>query len=309
MASDHHERLFILAFDHRTSLQEQMFGIRGRAPDAEEQARLADAKLLIWEGFGAAAAPGLPEGAGVLVDEETGAAAARAAASAGAVLAMPVERSGAGPFDFAYGDDFPAHVEAFRPDLVKALVRWNPDDEPVVKQLQGGRLRRLADWLRPRPPRFLLELLVPPTRRQLALVGGRRADYDSHLRPGLMLEAIYEIQEAGVEPDLWKIEGIDAGEDCALVARLLRREGRDGVGALVLGRGADRGRVEHWVRTAAAAPGYAGFAIGRTIWWEAVEGWRDGARSRAQAAEAIAAAYRHLVHVYQEAAGPTPPAR
>lgn len=306
----HHPELFILALDHRGSLKEQMFGIRGREADGAELRRLAEAKFLIWEGFQAALAGGLAAStAGVLVDEELGAAVARAAAAEGVTLVMPVERSGGDVFDFEYGEDFGAHLDAFRPDFVKALVRWNPDDDPAVKQVQAGRLRRLADWLRPRGYRFLLELLVPPSARRLALVGGRAAHYDSRLRPVAMLDAIYEIREAGIEPDAWKIEGVDAVEDCELIARLIRADGRETVGALVLGRGADRERAEHWVRTAAGVPGYAGFAIGRTIWWEAVEGWRDGTLSRPAAVEAIAAAYRRFVSVYEEAARRRPPAR
>ena len=310
MASGHHHKLFILALDHRGSLKEQMFGIRGRAPDRAELARLADAKLLVWEGFRAALAGGVPPGnAGVLVDEELGAAVAREAPSAGVVLVMPVEKSGEGPFDFEYGEDFGTHLEAFHPRFAKALVRWNPDDDPAVKRLQAGRLRRLGEWLGAHGHRFLFELLVPPSPRQLARAGGRSAEYDTRLRPGLMLESVREIQDARIEPDAWKIEGIDTREGCELLARLIRREGRDPVGALVLGRGADRARVEHWVRTAAGVPGYAGFAIGRTIWWEGVEGWKDGILGRSEAVASIAAAYRHFVDVYEEAARPSPPAR
>ena len=296
-------KLFILAFDHRGSFKEKMFGIRGRQPDADERARLEDAKLLVWEGLRSALGAGVPaDAAGVLVDEEMGAEVARAAAAAGVRLAMPVEKSGRDVFDFEFGDDFGTHVEAFNPDFAKVLVRWNPDDEPAVKREQAERLRRLGEWLHARGRKYLFELLIPPTERQLALVGGEVGDYDVHLRPGLTLEAVYEIQEAGIEPDVWKLEGMDHRDGCRLVAGLTRRAGRNGVRAVVLGRGADRSRVAHWLRTAAGVPGYVGFAIGRTIWWDAVQGWKNGTLTRPQAVEAIAAAYRHFVDVYQEAA-------
>jgi len=296
-------RLFILAADHRASLKEKMFGIIGREADAEEQARLNDTKLLVWEGFRRGVAEGIPATeAGVLVDEETAAQVARAATAAGVLLAMPVERSGQDVFDFEFGEDFGSHIEDFNPDFTKVLVRWNPEDDPAVEQEQSERLRRLGEWLRARGRKYLFELLVLPTGRQLTLVGGNRADYDAHLRPALMLEAIFEIQEAGIEPDVWKIEGIDSREDCELISRLIRRDGRDGVKAVVLGRGADEDQVEHWVRTGAGVPGYAGFAIGRTIWWDATAGWNNGTLSRLQAVEAIAATYRHFVDVYEEAA-------
>jgi len=297
-------RLFILAADHRGSLKKKMFGISGREATAEEQARLNEAKLVVWEGFRQAVAEGIPSSeAGVLVDEETAAGVARAATAAGVLLAMPVEKSGQDTFDFEFGEGFASHIEDFNPDFTKVLVRWNPEDDPAVKQEQGERLRRLGEWLHARGRKYLFELLVLPTKRQLALVGGNGADYDAHLRPALMLDVIYEIQEAGIEPDVWKIEGIDGREDCELISRLIRRDGRDGVKAVVLGRGADEAKVEHWVRTGAGVPGYVGFAIGRTIWWDAVQAWKEGTLSRAQAVEAIATIYRHFVDVYEEAAG------
>ena len=237
-----------------------------------------------------------------MAEEKPAAGVPRHAAAGGVLLAMPVECSGQDVFDFEFGESFGAHIEDFNPQFTKVLVRWNPEDDPAVKQRQGERLRRLGDWLRARGRKCLFELLVLPTARQLALVGGDRADYDVHLRPALMLEAIYEIQEEGTEPDVWKIEGIENRRACVRISRLIRRDGRGAVKAVVLGRGADEAQVEHWVRTAAGVPGYAGFAIGRTIWWDAAAGWNNGTLSRMQAVEAIAASYRHFVDVYQEAA-------
>ena len=309
MSLGYHGKLFILALDHRGSFKEQMFGISGRTPTPAEQAQLAAAKGLIWEGLQAALAAGAPrDAAGVLVDEEMGAAVARAAKDQGVMLAMAVEKSGQEVFDFEYGEDFGAHLEAFAPDFTKALVRWNPADDPQVKELQAGRLRRLGAWLQEKGGKYLFELLVPATPRQLALVGGDAAAYDAHVRPHLMLEAIYEIQEAFIEPDVWKIEGVDAAEDCALIAALARRDGRGDVKAVVLGRGADETRVEHWVRSAAGVPGYGGFAIGRTIWWDAVKAWKEGIMARAEAARTIGSAYLKYIDVY-EGAGRQAPSR
>ena len=295
--------LFILAFDHRGSFRKKMFGISGREATPDEERRLKDGKRLIWEGLLAALEAGAPSrAAGVLVDEEMGADVARAAGEAGLILAMPVEKSGQDVFDFEYGNDFGAHIEAFDPAFAKVLVRWNPDDDPSIKALQGERLKSLGDWLHANGRRFLFELLVPPSDRQLALAGGS-ADYDSFVRPYLMLEVIDELQRAGVEPDVWKIEGIDSGDDCRLVANLTRSGGRAGVKVVVLGRGADEPKVEHWVRTGAPIDGYIGFAIGRTIWWAGVEAWKDGKMTRSEAARAIAGSYRRFIDIYQQAAG------
>ncbi len=297
-------KLFILAFDHRGSFKKKMFGIDGREPTTDEQARLSEAKRLVWEGLKAAVDAGAsPESAGVLVDEEMGADIAREAKEHGFTLAMPVEASGQPVFDFEYGDRFGDHIEDFDPTFAKVLVRWNPDDDADTRQIQGERLKRLGDWLHEHDRKYLFELLVPATKRQLALVGGSSADYDSHVRPYLMLEVIQQIHEAGVEPDVWKIEGIDTRQDCELVSRLVRSDGRDGVKAVVLGRGADDAKVAHWLQMGAPVDGYIGFAIGRTIWWAGVEGWKDGAMDRDQAIALIADTYRRFIDVYEQAAG------
>ncbi len=297
-------KLFILAFDHRGSFKKKMFGIDGREPTADEQDRLNDGKRLVWEGLKAAVEAGASaESAGVLVDEEMGADIAREAKERGFTLAMPVEKSGQPVFDFEYGDQFGDHIEDFDPVFAKVLVRWNPDDDAQIRQVQGERLKRLGDWLHERDRKYLFELLVPASKHQLALVGGDSGDYDSHVRPYLMLEVIQEIQEAGVEPDVWKIEGIDTQADCELVSRLVRRDGRDGVRAVVLGRGADDAKVAHWLQMGAPVDGYVGFAIGRTIWWAGVEAWKDGTMDRDQATALIADTYRKFIDVYEKAAG------
>jgi myo-inositol catabolism protein IolC len=217
------------------------------------------------------------------------------------VLAMPVEKSGQDEFDFEYGEDFGAHIEAFDPDFAKVLVRFNPEGDREMNGRQVERLRRLADWLHERDRKFLFELLVPAEDAQLAKVGGDSGRYDAELRPELMRRTIEELQNAGVEADIWKIEGIDTQEDCEKIAATSRRGGRDGVICVVLGRGADDAKVEHWLRQGAPVEGYAGFAIGRTIWWDALKDFLDGSLSREEATQTVAEKYLRFVAVYKEA--------
>lgn len=288
--------LFILAFDHRGSFKSKMFGITEETP--ADTARLRAAKRLVWQGFLAAHAAGLPAGAGILVDEEMGSDVAREATAHGVPLAMPVEKSGQNVFDFEYGEAFGDHIAAFDPTFAKVLVRWNPDDADAVKGEQAERLARLGDWLHGSGRRFLFELLVPASAQQMEMAGGDAGVYDSRIRPVLMLQTITELRAAGVEPDVWKIEGIDSTEDCRLIADLTMAGGRTGVKSVVLGRGADDAKVDHWLRMGAPVPGYAGFAIGRSIWWDAVAGWRDGTLDEEAAAAAIAENYRRFIDVY-----------
>jgi myo-inositol catabolism protein IolC len=297
-------KLYILAFDHRGSFQKKMFGIEGD-PSPEQTETISDAKHLIFEGMLKAVEQGVDPGVtGVLVDEQFGAPMniPGDAKDRGLLLAMPVEKSGQNEFDFEYGDDFGAHIEQFDPDFSKVLVRYNPDGDAEMNTRQAERLRRLSDWLHEHDRKFLFELLVPAEDSQLEQVGGDSDRYDAELRPELMRRAIAELQDAGIEADIWKIEGIDTQEDCDRIAQTARRDGRDGVVCVVLGRGADDAKVEHWLRQGAPVDGYAGFAIGRTIWWDALKGFLDGSIEREAAAQQVADNYLRFVQIYDQAA-------
>jgi myo-inositol catabolism protein IolC len=303
MALGYDGMLYILAFDHRGSFQKKMFGIQGD-PTPEETETIADAKHLIFEGLLKATESGAEPGAtGVLVDEQFGEPTGLPgeAKERGLLLAMPVEKSGQDEFDFQYGEEFGAHIEKFDPDFSKVLVRYNPDGDAEMNKRQGERLARLGDWLHENDRKYLFELLVPAEDAQLEQAGGDTDRFDSELRPELMRRAIVELQDAGIEPDIWKIEGVDSPEDCDSIAKTTRRDGRDGVICVVLGRGADDAKVDEWLRAGAPVQGYAGFAIGRSIWWDALKGFLDGSVSREDAAQRIADSYLRFVKVYAEA--------
>lgn len=290
--------LYILAFDHRGSFQKKMFGIAGE-PSPEETETISDAKRIIWEGFLEALDRGAPRDAsGVLVDEQFGADIAREAVKEGVLLAMPVEKSGQDEFDFQYDTDFGAHIEDFDPAFSKVLVRYNPEGDSAMNARQTERLARLGKWLHDNERTFLFELLVPAEEHQLEQVGGDADRFDKELRPDLMIKAIQELQRGGVEPDIWKIEGIDARDDCKRIAEVARAEGRDGVVCIVLGRGANEAAVDHWLQQGSGVQGYVGFAIGRTIWWDALKGFLDGSVERKVAATRIAENYRRFIDVY-----------
>jgi|SRR5579884_343738 len=300
MALGYDGKLYILAFDHRGSFQKKMFGIEGE-PTPEETERISSAKRLIFEGMLEASRRGAEAGAlGVLVDEQFGSDIPHRAREAGLRLAMPVEKSGQDEFDFEYGEEFGAHIERFDPDFSKVLVRYNPDGDAEMNRRQLERLRRLADWLHSRGRRFLFELLVPATDEQLASVQGDTDRYDSELRPELMRRAIQAIQDAGIEVDVWKIEGVDERGDAEMLAEQTRSgEGREGVVCVLLGRGASTEKVEHWLQQASGVEGFVGFAIGRSIWWDALKGWLADELDREAAAAQIAENYLHFIGVYE----------
>ncbi len=302
MALGYDRDLYLLAFDHRSAFAKTLFGISGREPSAAEAARITECKRIIFEGLVTAVDDGAPgDAAGLLVDEQYGADIAREGKKRGLVVAMPVEKSGQDEFQFEYGNEFRAHVEDFDPSLVKVLVRYNAAGDGDLNRRQRERLALLSEWLHETGRRFLFELLVPAEPAQLDSVGGDADRYDRELRPRLMAEAIAELQEGGVEADIWKIEGLDSRHDCRRVVEVAQSGGREGVVCVVLGRGANDDAVERWLRAGAAVPGYIGFAIGRTIWNDALKQVLAGEIGRDDAVSRIAEKYRHMIEVYEGA--------
>jgi 5-dehydro-2-deoxygluconokinase len=293
--------LYILPFDHRGTFQAKMFGWKG-ALTAEQTTEIAALKQIIYDGFKESLAGGIPaHKAGILVDEQFGDEILRDAAKCGYTTALTVEKSGQDEFDFEYGDDFAAHIEAFRPNFAKVLVRYNPEGDAALNGRQMARLERLSSYLHRSGRRFMFELLVPPTPAQLGRFNGDKAQYDLELRPGLLVWSIREFHDAGIEPDVWKIEGVALREDCARVVDAAREGGRAEVGCIILGRGEDDRKVREWLATAAGVPGFIGFAVGRTTFWDALTDWRAKTISREAAVAEIARRYREWTDIFEAA--------
>jgi len=293
--------LYVLPFDHRGSFQTKMFGWEGKLSE-EQTAEIAAAKAVIYDGFKQALEEGVPKDrAGILVDEQFGAACLKDAKNSGLIAACPAEKSGQTEFDFEYGEDFGKHIEAMDPDFCKVLVRYNVDEDSTGNKRQAERLARLSDFLHKNGRKFMFELLVPATAAQLERAGGDKKKYDREIRPDLMIAAVHELQGLGVEPDVWKIEGLDKREDCVRVAEDTRRDGRDEVGNIVLGRGEDDKKVVEWLQVAAGVPGFIGFAVGRTTFWNPLSDWRQDKISREEAVSQIAAQYKTWVDIFENA--------
>jgi myo-inositol catabolism protein IolC len=299
MALGYDGKLYILAFDHRGSFAKS-FGVTG-TPSPEEQERLEDLKRVIFDGMVIAAEAGEDPGSmGVLVDEELGSDIPQTSRKHGLKLAMPVEKSGRDYFEFEY-DDWPEHIERYDPDFSKILVRYNPDSPHVEEnRAQGERLKELSDWLHDHDRKYMFELLVPAEPEQLEQVGGDVDRFDAELRPELMVGAIHQFQDWGIEPDIWKIEGLDSQADCVRVAEATRRGGRDNVKCVLLGRGANQAKVNSWLANAAPVDGFIGFAIGRSIWSDPLKHYHEGTIDRADAASQIAANYTGFIEAYRE---------
>lgn len=294
--------LIVLPFDHRGSFQSKLFGIDGREPTAEETRMIASYKGIIYEGFKKAIAQGVPKDrAGILVDEQFGLEILQDAKRQGFATACPAEKSGQDEFDFEYANEFGAHIHRVDPTFVKVLVRYNTDGEAALNRRQEQRLKKLSDYCHSHGRKFMFELLVPHTPAQLSSVGGDKSRFDKELRPALMVKAMETLQNVGIEPDVWKLEGVETESDSLAVSKQARAGGRNQVGVIVLGRGENAEKVKHWLSTAAKVPGFIGFAVGRTVFWEPLKAVKEGKISREEGANQVCHNYKSLCDLWLKA--------
>lgn len=292
------EQLYILAFDHRSSFLKTM-GVTPDSFDSEIHEHISHFKEIIYKGFKMAVQTEVPkEAAAVLVDEFFGQAVLEDASRRGYKFCLPVEKSGQTEFNFEYGDNFAEHIGKFRPNIVKALVRYNPGSEPGLNESQRTRLRQLSRFCQEQKYPLMLEVLVPPTLAQLNQVRGDMERYDTEVRPSLMLQMVDELYQAGVETNIWKLEGLDKTGQYDLLMEHVRAGGRGERELVILGREATIEQVESWFAAGAKVKGVIGFAVGRTIFEESIEKLVNGFIDETGAIQEIAERYIRLYNLF-----------
>jgi 5-dehydro-2-deoxygluconokinase len=294
--------LLILAADHRDSLERGMYGLTA-PPTPAQAARISADKLLVYQAL-LDAAPRLPAEIqpGVLIDEQYGASVAELAAqSGGAVsLCMPLENSGEEWFDFAYGDDWRRHAGFFAAEHAKVLVRDNPGLDPALREQQAGRLAQVSTWAATAGRSLILEIVVPATGADKDATEGDMDRYDDELRPGHTLRVMEYLQDHGVEPAIWQIEGLVRHDDAVTVAAMAQRRGRR-ARCIAGGTYAPKDKLEHRLQVAAPIPGWTGFAIGRSIWWDSLHAHLHHHCTAGQARRRITAVYEDYALYYLRA--------
>jgi 5-dehydro-2-deoxygluconokinase len=286
--------LFVLALDHRRSL-EKLYGVSA-TPSSDEVARMVDGKHLVFEALVAARGqrPDL-DGVGILVDPTYGGTIPTEAIAAGIQVALSIEKSGQAVFEVEF-EDWLERVTEAGPTWAKVLVRYHPDGDAEGNRTQVDRLVEVSRALAGTPTKFLFELIVPFSDADRAAVGDDAIRLENEVRPAHIATVMGVMQDAGVEADCWKIEGVASAEGCARIAAQASAGGRD-AGVVVLGAGAPDDVVVAWLR-AGAASGYQGFAVGRSIWADTLRAFDTGALDRAGARERVTTQYLAFVDAF-----------
>lgn len=288
--------MFILAFDHRASFAKMILSKEELSPAEIELVR--NYKYIIYQGALKAITQGVPkEQAAILVDEYSGDKVLQEAKAKGLTSILTTEKSGKPEFMFEY-QDFQAHIEKYKPTFTKALVRYNPEGDLALNERSRWQLKVLSDFSHTHGYKFLIEPLIPATETQLTQVSGDKHRYDVELRPDLTVRMIKEMQTAGVDPDIWKIEGMEQAIAYEEVVAQARSGGRASVSCVILGRGESKEGVEKWIKAGKNVPGIVGFAIGRTIFADSLNQLHLQKISEVQAVENIANNYLHFYQLF-----------
>ncbi len=292
------KNLFILPFDHRSSFA-KLFGFDILNLTPKEKEAIVLTKEIIYEAFKKSVSESISkEQAAILVDEEYSDKIILDAINKNYNVILTTEKSGEKEFTFEYGDEFGKHIEKYSPKFVKALIRYNPDDDPLSKMRQQQKLEILSNYCHQNSYKFLLEVLVSPTEPQLRNVSGNSQRYDTQVRPTLTTKAIEELQNASIEPDIWKIEGMENEKDYRLAVSQAQEGERKNVGIVILGRAENQEKVEKWIAVGAKVKGVIGFAVGRTVFWQPLSNFKNGKITREKTVETISNNFLHFFHIF-----------
>lgn len=298
MSLGYDKNLFILPFDHRTSMIE-LLGFTTPQLSSQEREIVMSIKEIIFAAFEKAVEQDIPKDqSAILIDEEYGDKIIRDALSKKYNVILSTEKSGQKEFAFEYGDDFEKHIEKYKPKFVKALIHYNPNDDPLSKMRQQQKLQILSNYCHQKSYKFLLELLISPTEMQLKEVGGNKNLFEASVRPNLTAKTIEELQNVGIEPDVWKIEGMEYSDSYKVISLQARKGDRGNVGIVILGRAQTQDKVDKWIKAGNNINGVIGFAVGRTVFWEPLINYKNGNIDKSKAIETICNNFIHFYNVF-----------
>lgn len=291
--------LYILPFDHRAFFARSLFNAQTTDDLNEEQKHvLREFKMLIYKGFKQAVESGVPKSsAAILCDEEFGGEVLIDAKNNGFLTILTLEKSGVKELELRY-EDFEDHIQRFKPPFVKILLNYNPSDDQSLKVRQKNKLKIISDFSHNNGYKFLLEVLVSPTKEQLAKSSGSVEEFDENLRPDLTVNIMTDFQKSGIEPDVWKIEGFKDVDAYKKVTKVMKDGGREKVSLVVLGRSESESKVETWLKAGSKVPGVIGFAVGRTVFWDSLQRFYKGEISKAETIEKIGSNFLNFYKIF-----------
>lgn len=271
--------LLILAFDHRLQFEKQ-------ADDAGvDRSEISRLKQWIFEGF-ERSSESLAARHAVLIDPVYGSEVLAQASQRGVTVGVPVEAAGSMPTRWI-GDGalYPQLLTRPARWFVKALFHLHPQQPEDVRRAQLVRLQELQGACDALERDLMIEIVEPAG-----------LNFDDGDVPRL----IGELAAAGIEPQWWKIPSPSA-DDWLAIERALENAGAD-ARVVILGGDSALDSFGEAFRLAAASPRAAGFAVGRSVFGDAMQSFFEGRADHEAVVEQVASRYAKLVALWQAAA-------
>ncbi|BAQ80583.1 bifunctional 5-dehydro-2-deoxygluconokinase/5-dehydro-2-deoxyphosphogluconate aldolase [Pseudomonas sp. St29] len=279
------KQLFVFAFDHRGQLVE-LAQHSGR-----ELKAIAQLKQLFIEAVQRVEVDlrrrGIEADVGLLADQRFGQEALNAATGRGWWVARPVEVQGSRPLAFEHGRSVGSNLIAWpQEQIIKCLVQFHPDDEPLLRLEQEAQIRGLYQASQVSGHELLLEIIPPKD-----LPGAH---------PEVLYRSLKRLYNLGIYPAWWKIEAQSA-EEWKKLDELIQERDPYCRGVVLLGLNASAEALAEGFRQAADSRTCRGFAVGRTIFQEPSRAWLAGEIDDATLIHQVQGTFEQLINAWRSA--------
>ncbi len=202
-------------------------------------------------------------------------------------------------FTLAFGREFASHINYINPLIVTVNINYNPANKKANRQ-QLERLKKFNIWCQDNHYRLLVKLTVPPTRANLKRVRGKQNSYVNKIMPNLILKAIQEFHQVGIEPDIWSLAMFTNQKVWLEIIDLIRDgENREQVGILVFSQEESYAKIKQWINS---APRHLlnGFIVGPIIFTRPLQNLYEKKINRKQAIKEIAKNYLEIIRYWEK---------
>lgn len=279
------KQLFIFAFDHRGQLVE-LAQKAGR-----DLACIGQLKQLFIQAVERVEADlkkrGIEADVGLLADQRFGQDSLNAATGRDWWVARPVEVQGSRPLAFEHGRSIGSNLVTWpKEQIIKCLVQYHPDDEPMLRLEQEAQLMGLYQASQASGHELLLEVIPPK-------------DHPS-AHPDVIYRSLKRLYNLGIFPAWWKIETQPA-EVWEKLDALIQERDPYCRGVVLLGLNAPAEALAAGFREASRSTSCRGFAVGRTIFHEPSRAWLEGEIDDAGLISRVQSTFVFLIESWRDA--------
>ncbi len=276
-----YDELNVLAMDHRSQFEDLI------AETGGDPARIPHFKTLALRAVEAVA--GGDNRFGVLLDGRFGFDALAQAGDHDYWIGRPIELPKSRPLAFESSADVATELTEWPLNhVVKCLVFYHPDDEPDLRERQERQLLRLFDACRKTRHELLVEVILP-----------REAPCDAHT----VARAIRRLYAIGVRPDWWKLEPAADAAAWREIEAAVNENDPLCRGVVLLGLSAPEAELLAAFEVAAPFAIVKGFAVGRTIFYDAAREWLSNRIDDDAAVTILADKFTVLVEAWRRLRG------